>query len=127
MFNGLCMSHCCHLWAHVYLLSAKSKVVALLPLKVRHSSLKFGADPVVARKKRSLTVAMMCERLGIAKSTYLRAEKGDPTVSLGVYAMALFALGFGGALGELIDVRTDHQGLALDLARLPKRVRRKKE
>lgn len=105
----------------------RSKVEALLPLQVRRSLLKFGEDLVVARKKRSLTVAMMCERLGIAKSTYLRAEKGDPTVSMGVYAMALFVLGFGAALGTLIDVRTDDQGLALDVARLPKRVRRKRD
>jgi transcriptional regulator with XRE-family HTH domain len=104
----------------------KSGVEVLLPLQVRRSLVKFGEDLVVARKKRSLTIAMMCERLGIAKSTYLRAEKGDPTVSMGVYAMALFVLGFGAALAELIDVRTDEQGLALDVASLPKRVRRKK-
>jgi transcriptional regulator with XRE-family HTH domain len=57
----------------------------------------------MARRKRNLTVAMMAERLGVAKSTYLRVEKGDPTVSMGTYAMALFVLGFGDALGDLVD------------------------
>jgi len=88
---------------------------------------KFGADISVARRKRSLTVAMMTERLGVAKSTYLRVEKGDATVSLGVYAMALFVLGFADALGEIIDTRHDDQGLLLDAQRVPKRVRAKKE
>ena len=46
-----------------------------------------------ARRKRHVTTAMMCERLGVAKSTYVRVEKGDPTVAMGVYAMALFVLG----------------------------------
>ena len=39
------------------------------------------------------------------------------------YAMALFVLGFGNALDDLIDVRRDHYGLLLDHERIPKRVR----
>ena len=81
---------------------------------------------MIARKKRNLTIQMLAERLGVAKSTYLRVEKGDPTVSMGVYAMALFALGFGDVLGDVVDPRRDDQGLLLDADRLPKRVRVKK-
>lgn len=69
---------------------------------------------------------MMAERVSVAKSTYIRVERGDPTVSMGIYAMALFVLGFGEALGDLVDVRHDDQGLLLDIARLPQRVRVKK-
>ncbi|MBI5505183.1 MAG: hypothetical protein HY899_10310 [Deltaproteobacteria bacterium] len=105
----------------------RSSVLDVLPSRVRRSLTKFGADLAVARRKRSLTSAMMAERLGVARSTYLRAEKGDPTVAMGVYAMALFVLGFGGALGDLIDPGRDDQGLLLDARRLPKRVRVKKE
>jgi len=46
-----------------------------------------------ARRKRGLTILAVAERMGVAKNTYLRAEKGDPKVGLGVYAMALFRLG----------------------------------
>lgn len=105
----------------------RSKIHDVLPPKVRRSLLKFGRDLSVARKKRNLTVAMMAERLGVAKATYLRIEKGDPTVSMGAYAMSLFVLGFGEALNELVDPGRDDQGLLLDLDRLPKRVRVKKE
>jgi DNA-binding XRE family transcriptional regulator len=104
----------------------KSAVTDTLPPKVRRSLVKLGVDLATARKKRNLTAVMMAERLGVAKSTYLRVEKGDPTVSMGVYAMALFVLGFGDALGEIVDPRRDDQGLLLDVERLPKRVRVKK-
>ena len=105
----------------------RSSVHDILPAPLRRSLVKFGGDIAVARRKRQLTVAMMAERLGVAKSTYLRVEKGDPSVSLGVYAMALFVLGFGDALGDLVDPRRDDQGLLLDVERLPKRVRVKRE
>ena len=104
----------------------KSAVTETLPPKVRRSLVKLGTDIAAARKKRNLTVAMMTERLGVAKATYLRVEKGDPTVSLGVYAMALFVLGFGEVLAEIVDPRRDDQGLLLDAERLPERVRLKK-
>lgn len=104
----------------------KSAVADTLPPRIRRSLVKLGADLTTARKKRNLTAMMMAERLGVAKSTYLRVEKGDPTVSMGVYAMVLFVLGFGDALGEIVDPRRDDQGLLLDVERLPKRVRVKK-
>src|SRR5450432_449822 len=105
----------------------RSTVHDVLPPHVRRSLTKFGSDVALARRKRNLTTAMMSERLGVAKSTYARMEKGDPSVSLGAYAMALFALGFGAAFAELIDTSRDEQGLLLDAQRVPKRVRVRKE
>ncbi|HEY4058987.1 MAG TPA: helix-turn-helix transcriptional regulator [Kofleriaceae bacterium] len=104
----------------------RSAVGDVLPARLRRDLKKFGEDIGIARRKRRLTVAMMAERVGVAESTYLRAERGDPKVAFGVYAMVLFVLGFGGAFHDLIDVRKDDQGLLSDLERLPKRVRAKK-
>jgi DNA-binding XRE family transcriptional regulator len=104
----------------------KSSFGDVLPSRVRRSLAKLGADLAIARRKRQLTVEMVAERVGVAKATYLKVEKGDPTVSMGVYAMALFVLGFPEALGDIADVRRDDTGLLLDTARLPKRVRIKK-
>jgi hypothetical protein len=87
---------------------------------------KLGHDLATARRKRRFTVAMMVERMGVATNTYRRVEKGDPTVAMGAYAMALFVLGFGHVLGELVDPKRDEMGLQLDEARLPQRVRVKK-
>ncbi len=100
----------------------KSAVTDILPLKVRRSLAKLGGDLSIARRKRRLTVAMMCERLGISQSTWQRLEKGDPTVAMGAYAQALFVLGFGVPLGEIADQRNDEAGLLLDVERLPKRI-----
>lgn len=94
----------------------------LLPPQVRRSLAKFGADLSVARRKRRLTVAMMLERIGVSKATWLRMEKGDPSVSLGAYGQALFALGFGTPLATLIDQSQDEQGLLLEAEHLPKRI-----
>ena len=97
-----------------------------LPPAVRRSLGKLGADIAIARRKRNLTVEMMAERVGAAKTTYLKVEKGAPSVSMGVYAMALFVLGFSDAIGEIVDPRRDDVGLLLDADRLPKRVRPRK-
>jgi transcriptional regulator with XRE-family HTH domain len=105
-----------------YMRSGASQV---LPSSVKRSLAKFGSDLATARRKRGLTILAVAERMGVAKNTYLRAEKGDPGVGLGVYAMALFVLGFGDPLATLIDVSRDDTGLLLDEERLPKRVRMK--
>lgn len=104
----------------------KSSLPGMLPPVVAKSLVKLGQDLAVARRKRRLTIKMMAERTGVVPNTYGRIERGDPSTSLGVYAMALYVLGFGGALGELIDVRQDDVGLMQEEERLPKRVRVKR-
>lgn len=104
----------------------RSASVDILPPRVKRALGKLGADLALARKKRSLTTLMMAERVGVAKSTYLKIEKGDPTVAMGTYAMAFFVLGFDTALSEIVDAKRDEQGLLLDAERLPKRVRPRK-
>lgn len=99
----------------------------LFPPKLRRNLSKLGSDIALARRKRKLTVNMMVERIGTSRDTYRRVERGDPSVSMGVYAMALFVLGLSDSLAEIADVRKDDAGLLLDTERLPKRVRVKKE
>jgi len=104
----------------------RSSLHDLLPPPTRRALAKLGQDVANARKKRRFTLAMMAERMGVAPNTYRRVEQGDPTVALGADAMALFVLGFGSALGDLIDAKRDEVGLQLDEARLPQRVHVKK-
>lgn len=95
----------------------------VLPPRVRRGLIKLGRDLRDARRKRRLTVAMMVERVGVSKATYLKVEKGDPSVSMGVYAMTLFTLGFSDALADIADARSDTAGMLMDRNRLPQRVR----
>jgi branched-chain amino acid transport system substrate-binding protein len=93
------------------------------PLAVRLSLEKFGADLKIARLKRGLTAEQMADCLDIHRTTYGRLEAGDRSVAIGAYASALYALGFGAPLGDLVDPRHDEEGMRLDLQRLPKRAR----
>jgi transcriptional regulator with XRE-family HTH domain len=102
-----------------------SRAYEILPVAVQRSLRKLGRDIRVARKRRRLTVAMMMERVGVSKVTYLKVEKGEPGVGIGIYATALMALGLGTPLAEIADPAGDDEGLALEEARLPERVRPK--
>jgi transcriptional regulator with XRE-family HTH domain len=68
----------------------------------------------------------MAERASISRTTLSKIEKGDPGVSLGLYATVLFVLGFVERLGDLADPGTDELGLALEEERLPQRIRRRR-
>ena len=65
----------------------------------------------------------MAERAFISTSTLGRAERGDPGVSIGIYASLLFVLDMTDRLATLVDPGQDAVGLALDEERLPKRIR----
>ena len=56
-------------------------------------------------------------RMNVSVPTLQRAEKGDPSVGMGVYATALWLLDKSTQLGDLADPRTDEKALALDMMR----------
>ncbi len=91
--------------------------------RVSRALVKLGRDIEIARIKRRLTVAALCERAGISAPLYRRMVGGAPGTSIGAYAMVLFALGMGTPFDNLIDAAKDDTGLLLEEARLPKRVR----
>jgi hypothetical protein len=94
-----------------------------LPLPVRNALRKLGADMRDARLRRRISTAIMAQRALVARMTLHKAERGDPTVSMGTYATVLFVLGMTDRLAELADVRSDALGLLLEEERLPKRIR----
>lgn len=94
-----------------------------LPLPVKRALAKLGGDVRSARLRRRITAALMAERAFITRMTLRKVERGDPTVSLGIYATVLFILGLTPRLAELADARTDELGLALEEERLPQRIR----
>lgn len=65
----------------------------------------------------------MAERALISRATLHRAERGDPSVSMGVYATLLFVLGLADRLSALADVSADPVGMGLAEAALPRRIR----
>ena len=66
---------------------------------------------------------MIAERAFITRKTLGRAERGDQSVSMGIYASVLFVLGMVERIGDLADARADTLGLSLEEEQLPRRVR----
>lgn len=102
-------------------MAAKTSVILLTP-RIARSLVKLGRDIDVARKKRRLTIAALCERAGISAPLYARLVAGAPGTSVGAYAMVLFALGMGTPFDSLMDAAMDDAGLLLEEERLPSRV-----
>lgn len=93
------------------------------PPRIAQSLSKFGRDVDIARKKRRLTIADLCERAGITPPLYSRLVKGEPGTAVGAYAMVLFALGCGTPFDALMDPARDDVGMVLSEEQLPRRVR----
>ncbi|MEN9773087.1 MAG: hypothetical protein RL322_157 [Pseudomonadota bacterium] len=102
-------------------MSEKSE--ATLPIPVRRALKKLGADIRDARRRRRIPTAIMAERSLISRVTLNKVEKGDASVSLGIYATVLFVLGMTERLAELADPRHDAIGLSLEDEWLPQRIR----
>lgn len=99
------------------------KVRPPLPPTVLQALAELGADLRDLRRRRRIPMAAAADRALISRSTLHKIERGDPGVGLGVYAMVLQGYGMLGRLAGLAEARFDRQGLALETARLPRRIR----
>lgn len=93
-----------------------------LPVPVKRAVRKLGQDIRDARRRRRIPTTVMAERASISRTTLVKVEKGDPSVSLGIYAKVLFVLGMIERLADLLDPSTDVRGLELEGEELPERI-----
>jgi len=100
----------------------KTQATNTLPRAARQALIKLGEDMAVARKKRRISTVSMAERAFISRGTLYKVEKGDPSVSMGIYATVLSILGLVEGLGDVADRCTDTLGLDIDEDRLPKKI-----
>ena len=63
-----------------------------LPRKLEKTMTIMGEQIKLARLRRNLSIAQIAERATCSPLTVNRIEKGSPTVSMGIYARALYAL-----------------------------------
>jgi transcriptional regulator with XRE-family HTH domain len=103
-----------------------SSALRSLPQPVKRGLAKLGDDLAAARKRRRIPMAVMAERAFITRKTLGRVERGDASVSLGIYASVLFVLGMVDRIAELVDPSTDRLGVGLEDEHLPRRVRTSK-
>lgn len=93
-----------------------------LPRAACQALAKLGEDITIARKKRHISTVSMAERAFISRGTLYKVEKGDPSVSMGIYATVLAILGLVEGIGDAADRRGDTLGLDIDEDRLPKKI-----
>jgi transcriptional regulator with XRE-family HTH domain len=100
-----------------------SRAIPALPIPIKRALAKLGGDLSAARRRRRISVELMAERAFVGRNTISRVEKGDPRVSMGIYATILFIIGLEERLATLADVTVDRVGLDLEQEQLPKRIR----
>ena len=95
----------------------------LPPPAVRRVLRQLGANIREARIRRKLPMSVVAERAATSRPTLTRLEKGDPSVSIGIYAAVLQALGLLDQLTTLAEPSHDSVGQMIATAELPKRAR----
>ena len=76
---------------------------------------RLGENLALARVRRKESQRQWPQRIGISVPTLIRLERGDPSVSIGIYATALWMMGRANALGELADPEKDLGALEADV------------
>lgn len=102
----------------------KSKLLDSFPPRIKKQLQAIGTNLRIARKKRKFTIAEMALRCRVSNDSIARVEKGDPTVSFGIYAQVLSILGLSKDLDLLATPETDELGSILMEQALPERIRR---
>jgi transcriptional regulator with XRE-family HTH domain len=77
----------------------------------------------LARRRRRITAKAMAQQVFVSCPTLRKMERGDPTISAGVYVTALFVLGLAGDIGAVAVPEADAVGLAAVARRSPRRRR----
>ncbi|MCY4260946.1 MAG: helix-turn-helix transcriptional regulator [Rhodobacteraceae bacterium] len=101
----------------------RSRATQALPGAARRALSKLGMDIAVARRKRRISTVSMAERAFISRGTLYKVERGDPSVSIGIYVTVLAILGLADRLSRVADRCDDLLGLDIDESRLPKKIR----
>lgn len=76
-----------------------------------------------ARKRRRESLASWAARLGVSAPTVMRMEEGDPSVSAGAYATALWLLRRENMLAHAADPKEDAAALEVEVRQAQSRHR----
>ena len=106
-------------------MSKNSASLDTLPAEAVASLATLGENLALARVRRRESQREWARRMGISPPTLIRMERGDPTVSMGIYATALWMMGRANALAELAEPVKDLGALEADVraAKLTRAVR----
>src|SRR3954471_2401926 len=100
-----------------------SRAAAALPAPVAKALGTLGKDIATARTRRRIPQRLFAERMMVTPQTVQRLEHGDPGVSMGVLATALWVLGLTDELMDVASPARDLVGTAEEIGRQPRRIR----
>ncbi len=100
-------------------MSKRSGTLDSMPSVVLVHLRALGENLSIARKRRREPLKAWAQRIGVSEPTLMRMEKGDPSVSMGVYATALWMVGRSQAMADLAAPEHD-QGALEDAVRVAK-------
>ncbi|HJW24993.1 MAG TPA: helix-turn-helix transcriptional regulator [Rhodocyclaceae bacterium] len=98
-------------------MSKSSIALSSVPPQALAALQALGERLALARLRRKESQRQWAARLGVSVPTLIRLEKGDPGVSMGVYASALWLLGLSDGLADLADPAKDMRALESDVRR----------
>jgi len=98
-----------------------SDALTSLPPPVSSALRDLGENLAIARVRRKEPQRAWAKRLGISVPTLIRLEQGDPGVSMGIYATALWLVGRVEAIKDAADPSADRGALELDVREAVKR------
>lgn len=104
-------------------MSRTAAATETLPAPAGAALRKLGADLGTSRKRRGQSLREWAARMQISVPTLMRLEKGDPTVSMGVYVTALWLITRHEALRALADPSEDLAALEADIRKAQQRHR----
>jgi transcriptional regulator with XRE-family HTH domain len=97
------------------------------PFAVKQGARQIGERIALARKRRRLSLRALAAKAGVSYDTARAVEAGNLQTGLGATLALLWAMGLESEIASFADPERDHEGKQRELARLPQRVRQRKE
>lgn len=96
-------------------MSKNSPSLAVLPPEAAQALARLGEHLALARLRRHESQRQWAARIGISAPTLIRLERGDPGVSMGIYATALWMIGRTPALADIALPEHDRGALEAEV------------
>jgi transcriptional regulator with XRE-family HTH domain len=100
------------------------KKASAIPAEARDLIVDLGRRVRVARQRRRWSIVNLAERVGVDRNTLNALELGKPGVTVATYITTLWVLGLEKTLEGVASPNLDSHGKALEMSRLPVRVRK---
>lgn len=111
------------MWYYMFM-SKSAETLKSLPGSTLKALAALGENLRIARERRGESLRSWALRMAVSVPTLQRMESGDPSVGMGVYAVALWLCGQEKALAALASPSEDKQVLELEIIRAAKRRKR---